>query len=205
MTEFGGKRAAETPTGAASGNVLLQAPSLSDGAVTVCPGLSPHEDRNVLLVSLSGSPERRLDAWKRNGQLPRKVAVISTVDTRTAVADGTTAMTAGDTTVATTTISEPSDLTGIGIKMNKCLSSWKDDDCPTEVCFDSVTALLQYVDIERAFRFLHVASRRVESVDALAHYHIDPGAHEGQTLATVRSLFTDVFRYDTESGVWETI
>jgi hypothetical protein len=41
----------------------------------------------------------------------------------------------------------------------------------------------------------------VRSVDAVAHYHIDPEAHDDQVLATLSSLFDAVARFD--DGDWE--
>jgi hypothetical protein len=57
------------------------------------------------------------------------------------------------------------------------------------VCFGSLTKLLQYVDLKTAFRFLHVMTRQVKQVGAVAHFHIAPDAHDEQTLATIQSLF----------------
>lgn len=195
--------AAEPPA-----NVLCRAPTMSRGTTEVCPGVGPAGDRNLLLVSLTGNPDRRLDAWKRHGDLPRNVAILSAEATRgAAAADGTTATTFGPDggTTSTATISEPGDLTGLGIKLNECLTAWEDDDALTAVCFDSVTTLLQYVDTRRAFRFFHVLTRRVRSLGALAHYHVDPAAHDEQTLATIEGLFSDVYDYDEDAGVWSAI
>ena len=189
----------------APANVLCRAPSFSPGATEVCPGPDSGDDRNLLLVSLSGNPDRRLEARKRRGDLPRKVAVLSVEQTRgAAAADGSVGATSGPggSTISAATVSEPGDLTGIGIKVNQCLSAWADDDVGTDVCFDSVTTLLQYVDTRRAFRFLHVLSRRVRSVGALAHYHVDPGAHDEQTLATIEGVFSDVYEYDEATDCW---
>lgn len=186
-------------------NVLCRAPSFSPAVTEVCPEIGPDGDRNLLLVSLSGTPERRLGVWKRHGDLPRNVAVLSVEQPRGAAAAGSTGGTRGPggSTISTATVSEPGDLTGIGIKVNQCLSAWEDDDdVRTHVCFDSVTTLLQYVDTRRAFRFLHVLSRRVQSVGALAHYHVDPGAHDEQTLATIEGVFSDVFEYDEATDCW---
>lgn len=186
-------------------NVLCRAPSFSPGATEICPGLGPDGDRNLLLVSLSGNPERRLETWKRHGNLPENVAVLSVEQSRgAATAGSSTGATRGPggSTISTATVSDPGDLTGIGIKVNQCLSAWEDDDVGTDVCFDSVTTLLQYVDTRRAFRFLHVLTRRVQSVGALAHYHVDPGAHDEQTLATIEGVFSDVLEYDEATDSW---
>ncbi|WP_336133825.1 DUF7504 family protein [Natronomonas amylolytica] len=189
-------------------NVLLRAPALSEGRTSVCPQFGADDaERNLLLVSLSGSPDSHLDAWRRHGGLPEKVAIITADEVRSAAAtDGGSAMRQSDgTVISTTTVSEPGDLTGIGIKMNKALSAWADDDAHTHVCFDSLTTLMQYVDTKRAFQYLHVTTKRVESAGATAHYHIDPDAHDEQTLATIESLFSDVCEYDPETGTWNRV
>ncbi|MEF8806669.1 DUF7504 family protein [Natronomonas sp.] len=190
-------------------NVLLRAPALSQSGTSVCPRVGPDAatERNLLFVSLSGNPDDRLDSWRRHGGLPEKVAIVTADATRSAAAtDGASGMCrSGGTVISTTTVSEPGDLTGIGIKMNKALSAWEDDDARTHVCFDSLTTLLQYVDTRRAFQYLHVTTKRIESAGAIAHYHIDPNAHDDQTLATIESLFSDVFEYDTETGTWARI
>lgn len=190
-------------------NVLLQAPSLSEGGMSICPhiGKSGDTERNLLFVSLSGTPERRLDTWRRHGGLPEKVAVITVDNTRSAAATGAgrTIRDPDGTALSTTTLSDPGDLTGIGIKMSKCLSAWEDEDARTQVCFDSLTTLLQYVDIEQVFQYLHVTSKRIEAVGGTAHYHIDPNAHDDKTLATIESLFSDVYRYDTETDSWSEV
>lgn len=186
---------------ASAGSVLLESPSLSDGAVEACPALHDRPDRNLLLVSLAGDTERRLDAWRRHGGVPGKVAVVTAGWTRGAAA--TVGTPPESVEVSTTSVSGPGDLTGIGIKMDQCLSAWADDAAPTEVCFDSITTLLQYVDVEAAFRFLHVTSKRIESADADAHYHLDPGAHDERVLTTVRGLFSERFTYDPDADAWD--
>lgn len=91
-------------------------------------------------------------------------------------------------------IENPADLTGLGIKLTEHLRAFgtdRWDDGPTEavVCFDSVTALLQYTDLQSAFRFLHILTGKVKDIDATAHYHIDPAAHDTQTISTLQSVF----------------
>lgn len=194
-----------TGTFEAPGNVLLRAPSLSDATTEVCPSVGAHDGQNLLLISLSGNPDRRLNAWQRKAGLPEKVAILSADETRGAVDadDGSTVMSGpGGTEISRTTVSEPTDLTGIGIKMSQCLSAWESDDVPTSVCFDSVTTLLQFAGTRRAFRFLHVMTKRITSSDNLAHYHIDPSAHDEQTLATIESIFPEAIEFDNGDDAW---
>jgi hypothetical protein len=178
---------------------------LSDGKRSICPSLHAGDDVNLCVVSLSGTPDRILDTWRRHGGLPQKVGIVTADETRsTAAADVPSATVGPDgTTVSTTTVSEPGDLTGIGIKVSQCLSAWRDDDATTVLCFDSLTTLLQYADLQRAFRFLHMLTQQIENAGALGYFHIDPTAHDDQTVSTVANLFSEQFEYDAETGGWD--
>jgi len=90
------------------------------------------------------------------------------------------------------------DLTGVGIRAGDYFENHGGTD--TVVTFDSLTALLQYVDLDRAFRFLRVLVDRVPTVGVVERYHVDPNAHEDEVLATLSSLFDAVARFD--DGGW---
>jgi hypothetical protein len=77
------------------------------------------------------------------------------------VGDGGTEVADADVTVSS--ISSPSDLTGLGIEIGQVLSEW---EAPVAVCFDSLTAMLQYVDFETAYEFLHALTGQLYAADA---------------------------------------
>jgi hypothetical protein len=60
------------------------------------------------------------------------------------------------------------------------------------VCVDSLTAMLQYVTVETAYEFLHTITGQLYAADASAHFHIDPTAHDDQTVDSIASLFDAV-------------
>lgn len=193
-------------------NVLLEAPSLSEAAAAVCPSVGGTDAGGLLLVSLSGDPATRLDRWRRAGRLPAAVALVTAEETRSGAASadgsaGTTGRLPGvsgpdGTAISTTTVAGPEDLTGIGIAIDSCLDAWAEDPATTHVCLDSVTTLVQYVGPRKAFQFLHVVTGRLSSAGALAHFHFDPAAHDQRTVATVESLFPDVFTLEEGTGTW---
>lgn len=202
-------------------NVLVLGPAMEPAVDGACASLLSGADpprQNVLLVTLLESPDHRLDVLRRrDGQLPGRVAVVSVGDgTRSAAASGpndgpSSAPEAGPDdgtgsvprrSIRTTSVSDPGDLTGIGIKMDQALSAWTAEDAVTRTCFHSLTGLLQYADLHRVFKFLHVLTARVEAANGLAHFHLDPTAVDDRTLATVRSLFDVVIEY--EDGSWTT-
>lgn len=194
----------------APANVLLLAPSMSSGARNACPNDSNVDEQNLLLVSLDGNPDRRLDVWRRNCGLPSTVGVVTWDESRGAAgvasSSGTSSLpTPGNETISVTTVAGPDDLTGIGMKVSQCLSAWADAPERTAMCFDSVTTLLQYTDVQQAFRFLDVLTSRISAVDGIAQYHMDPAALDDETVERIKGLFSHVFRFDTETGEWRPV
>jgi hypothetical protein len=66
------------------------------------------------------------------------------------------------------------------------------------VCFDSLTAMLQYVDVETAYEFLHAITGQLYAADARAHFHIDPTAHDRTTVDSIASLFDAVVEFGAD-------
>lgn len=53
----------------------------------------------------------------------------------------------------------------------------------------------------RAFRFLHLLTRRLSLAGAIAHFHLDPETCDEKTIETLRPLFDAVLEVD-EDGTW---
>ncbi|WP_435126632.1 DUF7504 family protein [Halobaculum sp. D14] len=181
--------------------VLLLAPSLSSGGGDVCADLLvPDEgaDECALWVSYTKSPDEQVRRFRSraNGE-PRQVGVINVDDSRSAA---TAAQSGASPDGPTETVTSPNDLTGLGIRITEYLREWNGVDGRTVVCFDSITAMLQYVDLQTAFEFLHVLTGRLASVGAFAHFHMDPTAHDDQTVQTLLTLFDAVVEVDADGG-----
>lgn len=104
---------------------------------------------------------------------------------------------------AVSTVPNNGDLTGIGIELSDMLSDTVEETADQEeirLCFDSVTTLLQYTDLQRAFRFLHVVTGRVRNAEARAFYHLNPESHDTQDTATLTSLFD--IEIDQNGDTW---
>jgi hypothetical protein len=166
---------------------------------------APATESNVLSVTLNESAEAVAERWVRCvGQVPDQLAVITVGDTNRSIATTDGGSGAGGPSgydMSTAVVSSPGDLTGLGIKLSQCLSAWDDHDNETVVRFDSLTTLLQFADLKRSFRFIHVLTGRISSAGAVGYFHLDPGAHDEQTLATLRGLF-DIVLERQEGGEW---
>ena len=181
-------------------NILLLAPSLGrhgkDAGMEIL-ARTPPEQMNVLSVTYTESATEFVDRWnERCGASPARGGV---------VAVGASEGHIDNPAWAVRTVENPSDLTGVGIELSELLSgmaSAADDDEEIAVCFNSITSLLQYADVQRAFRFLHVITGRVKTVGGVGHYHIDPEAHDRKTLATLKGLFDAVVEIDEDDN-WD--
>ncbi|WP_254864538.1 RAD55 family ATPase [Halovivax gelatinilyticus] len=105
----------------------------------------------------------------------------------------------------TETISSPADLTGISIgsaKLMKQLSSRGISDIRYGLI--SVSTLLQYLDRNTVFKFLHVFTNRVAETDGLGIYTLNDDTHEPTTVNTIKGQFDAVIELrETETGDYE--
>lgn len=183
-------------------NALLLAPSfVGDEEGTCAELLHPEtaDEQNMLLVSYTKSPDAQLRRWRNHtDSRPANLGVVTVEDSTRSVAaaNGSDAMGPGQNRPVET-VSSPNDLTGLGIRITEFLTQWEDDR-QTVVCFDSLTALLQYVELETAYEFLHIITGRLAAVDAVAHFHMDPGAHDDQTVESIVSLMDAVVEIDDD-------
>jgi hypothetical protein len=162
---------------------------------------APLADSNVLAVTLNGDTDDVTDEFFRCvGRLPDRLAVVAVGENARAPSNTDEGLAAEHGEVSTASVSSPGDLTGLGIKLSQCLSTWDDNPNRTTVRFDSLTTLLQFAELKRVFRFVHVLLGRIDSANAVGYFHLDPAAHDDQTLATLRGLFDAV--YELEDGEW---
>lgn len=156
-------------------NILLEEPSIGAGRET-CTSLlgDGAAEPNILFVSFTRQASACVEQVE--GKSVGSIGVITVGESSTPV----------DDSVVTESVSTPSDLTGLGINIGQFLSEF---EAPVFVCFDSVTSLLQYVDVQTAYEFLHAITGQIHAAGARAHFHIDPSAHDDQDIAAISSLF----------------
>lgn len=189
-------------------NLFLLAPALGSGLDAACMGLlsvAPPERTNMLCVTSVRTPDEWLEAWSAHvgSRFPAQTAFVNIGgETRAAAERTRAAAEAIDGTVTVSTVSSPSNLTQIGVEISRQLADWESGDARVVFCFDSLTTLLQYTDIATVFRFLHQLTGHLRAVNAVAHYHMDPTAHEQQDLNRLKTLFDAIVEPD-DRGDWQ--
>ncbi len=90
--------------------------------------------------------------------------------------------------------SSPEDMTGIGINFSEFLEAFhaSQEITNNRILLNSLSTLLMYSDLETVFRFLHVFTGRIQSVDGLGVFCIDEPTHDGQTMNTLKQLFDGI-------------
>ena len=192
--------------GTASSVLLLSSPMdhQADEACTDLLTVTDPLDEDVLSITLVHSPDDRLDRWQAHvGALPAKVGIISvggTVRSATSV-QGESSHQPVDDSLSIQTVSTPGNLTDLGIKITEYLSAWESDGNQIVACFHTLTTLAQYTDMKTIFRFVHVLVEKLQRVDAIAHFHMDPAAHDERELNMLKSVFDAVVER-TDNGEW---
>lgn len=183
-------------------NVLLVGPAGVPIEHDICSKLCDVErdgKRRRLLITTEQTAEERLESLRPYTEETYDHTTIIVVGNPVRSIDRSeqTTKQIGEETLVIETIHDPNDLTRLGVLINKYLGS---DETPPVICFHTLNGLLQFVGIEKLFRFLHILQARVRSVDGQAHYQIDPERLEMEAVQTLQPLFNFTVKY-AEDGV----
>lgn len=182
-------------------NVLLLAPPMADREPTVCTDLlqaDPSSESNVLVVTLTDSPAKRVQVWRQHvGETFPAELVFVTGDERSA---GGRAWVDGETdeSVRVSSAAHPGDLTGLGVEVTRHLERWRDAEAATSLCFHTVSTLLQYADRKSVYRFLHTLTVKVTALGGTAHYHASPVGYDETALDALLPLFDAVVELEDD-------
>jgi KaiC/GvpD/RAD55 family RecA-like ATPase len=146
------------------------------------------DGEGAIVVSNTDGAKRVFESFEgRVDYTERPVAVVDCVTRQQGVSEAR-----DDAQVRYT--SSPVDMTGVGIKFSELLEEFYERQGVerNRVFLDSLSTLLMYSDLQTVFRFLHVFTGRVQSVDGLGLYAIDSSAHDDKTMNTLKQLFDGV-------------
>ena len=172
-------------------NILVSGPPLSSkralGMDILAAGVEA--DEGAIVVTTQDNAGRILeDFGERTNEDGRPIAVIDCVSRQQGVSDTRE----DDDRVKYT--SSPVDMTGIGIQFSEFLQEFYGNRGVerNRVFLHSLSTLLMYADLQTVFRFLHVFTGRIQSVNGLGLFTIDSSAHDEQAMNTVKQLFDGI-------------
>lgn len=148
---------------------------------------------NVLGVAYGAAAEDWLGGFQAG---PERVAVVSVGEYSRSAASARAGADAGRDVVATATgavetVPDVGDVAAVGTLVNDYLSAWNDDG-DTTVFVDDLSVLLEAVDAETAFRFVHVLLSRASATDARVVAGFDTDDQPPHVARTLEVLFDDV-------------
>lgn len=151
----------------------------------------------VLAVTYDHSAAHWADEYVQQvGAVPDHLLVIGVGETvRSTAGRATTRARTMPTGPDVSVVEDPGDLTALAIQMDTCFQRWRGRDRPPgrrSVYFQSITAMLDHVDLETVFRFLHITTYQLSQAEAVGHFQIAPEAHDDETIATLTPLFDTV-------------
>lgn len=177
-------------------NILLLGSPRSQAIADVCDELltgEPNNHENTLIIEYpdAAHPSETHHQFHAPPD-PSRTTLISVGDTTLATANHPQAP--AETPIATTIeyVDDPSELADLGRAINHYLETWNNNNQQSVLCFDSLAACLDAVDLEDAFKFIHLITARINSVDGTAHYHLDPTQVSDETIRTLEPVFDAV-------------
>lgn len=149
---------------------------------------------NLVVVLYEASPDEWMREWlRRIGTRPADLWIVSVGERTRSAAEtagsGTVVGNPDGTTIRT--VEDPSNVTELGITINECLTENGAGE-RTVLYFDSVSALLQWTDVDYAVQFLSILAGRVGRDGRAGVFLVRPEAHDDGTLRTLESLFDTV-------------
>ncbi|WP_327054195.1 helix-turn-helix transcriptional regulator [Halomicrococcus gelatinilyticus] len=179
-------------------NVLVLAP-LTPAGNRDCMELvaaTPPEELALAAVTYTQPPDRWTDDWLDVvGSLPAETQFVHA--NRIAGAESYEETTPGS---VSSTVVDPADPMEIVVPVSDHLERHADES--VVVVVQTLSVMLEYVDFDTAFRYLHVLTHRVQAAGAVGYYQLDPAVHDPETVDTLTTLFDAVVEVTDDGYEW---
>lgn len=187
---------------AGGGNALVLGERTTEEACLAGTTVTSPGEALLLGVSVDSDAESLMAAWARTvGAGPKRAICILLGEERRGAAGECIISRDPETPVVVDAIADPWDVSTLGYRITQHLADWDHLDGELVVRFDSLSALLDHVDVEATYEFLTLLTRQIKREGGTAFYHLDPTAVDAETVATFRPLFDVEVTVETD-GEW---
>jgi len=181
-------------------NLLILAPSLSLAERLAYSLTRPQPGEYAIMLSTNERASEVIDQFKAIGADKHFVGVIDAItkSSTPAVADSGRFM----------FVTNPTDLTGIGIKFSQMIEAIFDGTFsgketglfppPIRFCINSVSTLLMYRKLEVLYQFLHVMTAKLKKAEGFGVYILNSEAFDEKTVSLIKQLMTIVIEIKVE-------
>lgn len=183
-------------------SVLLLGPAEHPVSDTICSRFltDDGESRNVIFVTFNRSPSERIGICRRaDGWSGGEIGIIEVGgESRNAPADSEITGGDRDGSITVRHVTNPGDLSKLGIVITQLLSAFEETPQETVLCFHTLSALHRQVGTKTLFRFLNTLQGRLNGTNAIGHYHMDPDLHDEIVIETLRPIFDSVVQFSAD-------
>lgn len=171
-------------------SVLVSGPAHAGTRHLAFRMLSGPADEGAILITTNQRAGRIAEDWARSGfELSKDRAAILDC-----VGDDDESLPA-----EVLPVSGPADLTGIGMRYSDVYRDFNEAGVErVRTGLFSVSTLLSYGDLKTVSRFVHTLVGRIDSVDGIGVFVVDPGMHDEQTVSTLTQFCSA--RIDVRDG-----
>lgn len=168
-----GETLGDSETLSEASNVLVLASLINDAGASACSDLLADAvecvDR-LVVVTVGHTPgqwQQYVDDRPEMAATPITYVDVKTLVRSTAATDESASITPA------ATVSSPADLGSLGTALNELMSEAAAEGERVGLCLHSITDMLQFVDREFLFEFLHAVGARVRHAGGVGFYHLD--------------------------------
>ena len=181
-------------------NLLILGPSLSLAEQLAYILTRPLPGEYAVMLSTNERASEVINQFKSNGADKHFVGVIDAItkSSTPAISDTERFM----------FVTNPTDLTGIGIKFSHMIETIFDGTFsgketglfppPIRYCINSVSTLLMYRKLEVLYQFLHVMTAKLKKIEGLGVYVLNNEAFDEKTISLIKQLMTIVIEIKVE-------
>ncbi|WP_227357634.1 helix-turn-helix transcriptional regulator [Haladaptatus salinisoli] len=163
-------------------------------------GSTPPEEMSLAAVTYTQPPDQWLEDWQTNlRRLPQETQFIHA----SGMAQPGMYEEQMPDNVTTVTV-DPADPMEIIVPLSSHLEKWTTTETQPIVSIQTLTVLLEYVDFDTAFRYLHILTHRIQAADAVGYFQMDPDIHDPETINTLKTLFDVIVEISEEGVEWTT-
>lgn len=180
-------------------NVLVLAPLTPSGSSDFIDlvATTPPDEMNLLSVTYTQPPHLWVDDWRSSvGALPNELAFIHAGRMQSPEDELEDVPSAVNTSAV-----DPRDPMEIIAPVSQNFDRWADSGAQTVLSVQTLTVLLEYVDFDTVFRYLHILTHKVNAADARGYYQADPDLHDQEALNTLKVLFDIVVEASDDGWV----
>jgi len=183
-------------------NYLILAPPAGLSRDLLYAFAKPLPGEYALVISTNDRASEVIDAFRQIGADKHSVGAID------AITKSSSPNTAD--TCRLMFVTNPADLTGIGIKFSKMVDLIFDGGFsetenelfppPIRFCVNSLSTFLMYRKLDILYQFLHVIATKVKKSDGIGFYLINSGSFDEKTISMIEQLMDGVFEVRMEGA-----